>query len=412
MNIASFGSRARGADIEAVDFFSGRPAADFEAAFYDLEGVLEGWLEGDVFESKPHGVLSTGSYESLLAAFERRAKEMRKLVDQGHPVVLFPAVFPALKYVDRKGKWLDVPDLRSHFPASANAVRAGKGMRIEPRDLPALVKFAGRLALQSASDLVCDEKRWVLVCPRLGTPESWNDFAAAFRELYEATGADAQLPALPGWHEHYLIPGEVEVADVIAQIEKAVGELNVLLAAKREEKTRLGYLKRLFTDKGSSLNKAVRTALEGLGFEVEPGPGGDELIATYGQAVAVVEVIGKDSKSANDADASQLAKSVSKYFDEHGVVPKGILVVNGFRDTAIGTRSDAVFPDQMLGFSKKRGHCLITGLQLMCLYFDALKNNTAGRARFELLDSVGPFPRFTGEQWQSIVSPRPAAASR
>jgi hypothetical protein len=149
----------------------------------------------------------------------------------------------------------------------------------------------------------------------------------------------------------------------------------------------------------------VQTALEGLGFKVEPGPRGrDDLVATFGQAAAVVQVVGKDAKGASDADAIQLGKSVSRYFDEHELVPKGILVANAFRSTSIDTRDEAAFPAHMLGYSKNRGHCLITGLQLLCLYFEARANNSASRARLELLDTVGPFPRFTGKEWRSVVS--------
>jgi hypothetical protein len=430
MKIASFGARAPGANIEAVDFFSDRAVADFDAAFYDLEGLIEDWLKGDVYQSKQHGVLAPGSFQSLLTTLERRGKEMRKFVDLGRPVVLFPSVFPALKHADRNGKWLDVPELAAFFPASGNAVRPGSGDRLELKGPPELVQFGQRLAKhfhyrgvlskalgqpaffapgtnQTVGAFLCDEKRWVLTCPRLGTPEGWNDFAAAFLELYESTGADAALPPLPDWHEQYLIPGEAEVADAIAEIERAVGQLTGLLETKRAEKAELGYLKRLFTDTGGSLGKAVRTALEGLGFKVEPGPGGrDDLVATFGQAVAVVEVKGKDAKSASDADATQLDKSIHRYFDEHGVLPKGILVVNGFRGTSIDARTEAVFPAGMLGYSNKRGHCLITGLQLLCLYFEARAKNNAARARLELLDTVGPFPRYTGNEWQSIVLKR------
>jgi hypothetical protein len=69
-----------------------------------------------------------------------------------------------------------------------------------------------------------------------------------------------------------------------------------------------------------------------------------------------------------------LEKWVSEYFSTYGVQPKGILIVNPFKDVPLKDRTESPFPDQMIGYSQRREHCLITTLQLLGIYFDILQN--------------------------------------
>src|SRR5215208_2195064 len=107
MKIASF-ARAPVPGAEALDFFSEARLADFDAVICDLEGALDAWLASDVWESKDQRVLSAQAHDSLVEALERRARELRKFIDEGKPAVLFAALLPALRHVDRKGRWADV----------------------------------------------------------------------------------------------------------------------------------------------------------------------------------------------------------------------------------------------------------------------------------------------------------------
>ena len=431
MKIASFGARPL-PGTEALDYFSEAPLAEFDAVIVDLEGALEAWLAGDVWQSKADRVLSTAAHASLFAALERRARELRKFVDEGKPAVLFQANLPALKHVDRKGRWADTAGLGDGYPAVAHPVPPGIEARLEFRGAPELVKFGERMAPhfrvrgiltkhlgapafyvpgtgQVAGAFLCDGKRWVLTCPHLADTGA-SDFAAAFSELHGATSGEARLPALPDWHEEYLIPGEAQMAALIEKIEQGLAEIQALRAAKLAEKVELGYLKRLFTDEGPSFRHAVATALKGMGFDVQPGPRGrDELVITLGKAVAVVVTKGS-KKAASEADAVDLDKAVQRYFKAHEVLPKGILVVNGFRDIPLHDRREAVFPPAMHGYAKNRGQCLITGLQLLCLQYEGRHPEHGARARTELLDTVGPFARFRGAEWLTLFGAPPPAS--
>ena len=60
----------------------------------------------------------------------------------------------------------------------------------------------------------------------------------------------------------------------------------------------------------------------------------------------------------------------------------------------------------MHGFARNRGQCLVTGLQLLCLHYEARNEALAPRARSELLATAGPFQRFTGDEWQAVFGSR------
>lgn len=101
--------------------------------------------------------------------------------------------------------------------------------------------------------------------------------------------------------------------------------------------------------------------------------GRDDLIIKYNEKIAVIEVKGV-SKSAAEKHVTQLEKWVSEYHLKNEIKAKGILVINAFKDVPLSERKEKPFPDQMLPYSQKREHCLITGLQLLGLYLDC-KNN-------------------------------------
>lgn len=88
---------------------------------------------------------------------------------------------------------------------------------------------------------------------------------------------------------------------------------------------------------------------------------------------AVVEIKGVTG-SAAEKHAAKLEKWVSTYYEENEVKPKGILVVNTYRDQPLIDRPEVSFPHQMLKFCSQREHCLLTSTQLLSLYLDVKKN--------------------------------------
>lgn len=92
-----------------------------------------------------------------------------------------------------------------------------------------------------------------------------------------------------------------------------------------------------------------------------------------------------------EKNAAQLEKWVSMHLDKFDKTPKGILIINAFKEIPVSERKDPAFPDQMLRYSNKREHCLITGEVLLRMYL-AFKNKRLSIEKLTdmLFETVGP----------------------
>lgn len=126
------------------------------------------------------------------------------------------------------------------------------------------------------------------------------------------------------------------------------------------------------------------------GFEIlDTQKGRDDLILRYNNEIAVVEIKGVTG-SAAEKHAAQLEKWVSTFYEENEIKPKGILVVNTYRDQPLINRPEVSFPHQMLKFCTQREHCLLTSTQLLSLYLD-VKNDPLRKDELiqQLFNTVG-----------------------
>jgi len=172
------------------------------------------------------------------------------------------------------------------------------------------------------------------------------------------------------WCSNYLLPSEQNEKDKLRKLERKSSIIRSKISDQKNFIAKLEEYKILFAGDGRALEIEVGRIFSELGFEVEEGlPGRDDLILRYGDKIAVVEVKGV-SKSAGEKHAAQLEKWVSEYHAQKDIKPKGILIVNAYKDIPLEDRNELPFPNQMIPYSSNREHCLITGLQLLCLYLD------------------------------------------
>ncbi|RED32407.1 hypothetical protein [Paenibacillus sp. VMFN-D1] len=207
--------------------------------------------------------------------------------------------------------------------------------------------------------------------------------------------------ALPEWSNHYFLPKELNLKKDILENENELNHIQQKIQRHKEDLKRLEEFKHLFTSTGTILEKIVGKVFELLGFEVAEGlPGRDDLILKYKDKIAVVEVKGV-SKSAAEKHAAQLEKWVSEYLGTKNIAPKGILIVNAYKDTPILERTESAFPDQMLDYCRKRNHCLITGLDLLSIYLYIQENPQKKEDLInELFDTCGVFNKLS---WQDFL---------
>ena len=73
-----------------------------------------------------------------------------------------------------------------------------------------------------------------------------------------------------------------------------------------------------------------------------------------------------------------------------------------YKDLDLSLRIENDFPHQMISFSEKRDHCLITGLQFLGLYFDCIKNiDKKDELIEEFINCVGVFKKY--KDWNTYI---------
>ena len=229
--------------------------------------------------------------------------------------------------------------------------------------------------------------------------ESWKKYGKkylnALFELNHALMAGTDSYELPLWAD------KVKILDEEAQeekLEQATKKLEVIKAGIEKQKALIGKIRRkkaLLTASGTPLEEVVKETLQEIGFMLlKADAGRSDVIASYEGADVVAEIKGV-TKSAAEKHAAQLEKWVAQFVEENGRTPKAILFVNGYCDTSLSERTEAVFPDQMLKYCKSRDHALITTTQLLCLYIEIKNNPACAKERItELLSCTGVYPRY------------------
>lgn len=154
--------------------------------------------------------------------------------------------------------------------------------------------------------------------------------------------------------------------------------------------TRYTDLKELLFESSTSLENRVQAVLTELGYQIlETEERRDDLIIQHKEDVAVIEIKGLKG-SAAESNASQLMKWVTTYHHDNGKSPKGILIVNPYKDRPLRERTDHAFPSQMLPYCEKMELTLLTTTQLLGLYLDFKNGEISFKKIHSLLwNSVG-----------------------
>lgn len=227
-------------------------------------------------------------------------------------------------------------------------------------------------------------------------------FVNGLIELAQALTRPAEL-VLPPWSREYTLPGEKEEHERLGELDRELEHLRDKITAQEGKIEALDRLKVLFTGSGEVLRQMVKQVFLELSVQVSDGePGRADLVLEWDSRVAVAEVKGV-SKSAAEEHAAQLEKWCSEYYVEHNSQPKGVLIINAFKDTPLVERTKPPFPDQMLGYSANRGHCLMTGLQLLGLYLDCKDDPKRASAILDkIFETNGVFNAY--RDWREFLA--------
>lgn len=198
---------------------------------------------------------------------------------------------------------------------------------------------------------------------------------------------------LPDWAKEIELPGERDVRKRLANAEGKVEHWMTEIQSRAEALHAIERRKGLVTASGATLEALAHEAFDALGFKLEtPQEGRADSVLRLGDRAAVVEIKGQKG-SAKEQDAAQLFKWVAAYYADHGIYPKGLLLVNAFQQTPLNKRNRAAFPKQMLKFAvDQQGFCLLTSEQLLALWLKAdAEPHTRKALAASLLDCTGIF---------------------
>lgn len=201
---------------------------------------------------------------------------------------------------------------------------------------------------------------------------------------------------LPEWANSFQLPTENEKLVSLKELQEKQEQIILEIEEQENKIKELEEYKQLFTATGTPLENIVRKTLKNLGFTFEEAENNrSDLIANFNEQPFVIEVKGVCG-SAAEKNAVQLEKWATEYFLKYECHAKQILIINAYRETPLSERKEPVFPNQMLGYAKNAGHCLITGIQLLCMYLD-IEANPAKKEEIlaELFATVGIYPKYT-----------------
>lgn len=191
-----------------------------------------------------------------------------------------------------------------------------------------------------------------------------------FIQRYEESKPQVQNIGLPDWCANYFLGKEIDEVTKLKDLENDLAELHQKISSQLEMLDSYNLLKQMLSATGKSLEGIVEFLLAKLGFEFLPTePGRDDLIIKSDDQIAVIEIKGVKG-SASEQNATQLMKWVNNYHHVNNVGPKGILIVNAFKDIEPNKRKEEAFPHQMLAYSNRMQFCLMTTYQLLGLYLD------------------------------------------
>lgn len=235
--------------------------------------------------------------------------------------------------------------------------------------------------------------------------EGWTDDAPEFFEtlldaLRDMSGE--RSVSRPSWSRSFATGRQRTLRAEATSALTAVEEARAALTTAQQAVDRAEIADQLYLGTGRTLELQVKEVLELLGGVVtEPEAGRDDWRVEFPEGAAVVEVKGV-SKSAAEKHAAQLEKWIANHYEETGVQPKGLLIVNTWRDTPLDERTESDFPDQMLKYSTSREHCLITGLQLFLIREElALGLSTAEGWRRRILTTNGVLEGAS--DWSALI---------
>lgn len=414
MNIINIGTPILTNQVSKVTdspFFSELTFLDAEMIFWDVESSHSVFPGTHTKQNK----LEKEKIETLREYLKNRKEEFNEFFKIGRSLIITSPIFNEYVYIDpatnnsfsldfieclniKKPK---ISKVRGHNIDSASEKYINDFLQKEKRFLHYDVKIekpngTPLLFIKDTKYVISEyfkvDNGFVIILPKL-KPElrdinNSRNFLNSLLLLISEVKKNSKpiINAIPDWVDEYSLIGEVEEKEHLIKLTERRIKLDSQIDNCKEKLSNFKYLKGLFSSDGTTLENIVEFIFKEIGFEtIKPEGNKDDLIIKNNNNIAVLEIKGL-SKSAAEKNSAQLQKWVSNYHVENDYNPKGILVVNTYKNEKLVTRQNKQdFPDQMLPYARQMGHCLVTGIQLLCIYLDFKSKKLKSNEVMELL---------------------------
>ncbi|MGH7207552.1 MAG: hypothetical protein ACREI2_15240, partial [Nitrospiraceae bacterium] len=398
----------------------------------------QGYDYGTRYSGNNELTMNVQDGRSYLERYANVTKRMKAFVDDGGFCVVFGRRLPVLRLAFAEGG-REFHDMTSALPYYGAECIAGEGHNIEwtaddtfkalglategsweyrvyfsGGQLKPIAHVKGHPEQYVAGYYVTPSGGHLLVVPTPieDDPNTALIVIEAIRETYLRSKGTGSVLSSPDWTNGFLLPTE---ADLMTAIDKTAADLKTLYKRQKIEQKNLADLQRLkmlMSGRDSALEKVVGDVLTELGMKVEPGKKkrADWTAVWNGRPLAI-EVQGVKRGAAEDHARSLVIWVQEVAMEKGGAEPKGLLIVNTFRDEVPSARTGNSWPGQTIDICKRNGLCAITGLQLLGLLFDARKNPSKKAALVQqMLDTAGVFEGY--DDWTAVLTQRRPAVSR
>lgn len=439
MKIIALSATFKHPAVTSVNFRSEDSVLDYDIVIWDPNNLIDEYRSDDKYRGWPS--LDSDDSAAILRDRERRKSEMLEMLKLGRTIVIFTPK-PSLFYVDTGKRTYSGTGKNRQTTVHVSDVSLLSFFPVDPQTVDANGKSIGFVGGEKFSHYwdtnkehmiykayfqnpignpifvisntdkpvgihIQIENGHLLFLPDFyATQKSYSRISKALVEsiisLVDELKKDTGDFSLPSWAQSYDLPFEGEQKEELRLLEENLNNLLLDIKSKKEQIIRLEEFKLLFTGTGRALETQVRRVFLEMGLDVSEGaPGRDDLIIRYKDKVVVIEIKGV-SKSAAEKHAAQLEKWVSEYYTKHNIKPKGILIVNSFKDLPLLDRNEVAFPDQMTKYSINREHCLITGIQLLGLYLESKRHPETLESLIDaILSCDGVFSLF--QNWSEFL---------
>lgn len=215
----------------------------------------------------------------------------------------------------------------------------------------------------------------------------------------QASAPQAPAPARtewPQWCTEYTFPEVAEFKSKMETLEQEIRERQQQLAELNAsvEKTE-DVRNRVLATTGHHLVDACSEVLKLLGWETTMnGESANEIVVSHdGTAQAIAKIVTTDGSQPRPQELATLVSSLSTYWCDNGVEPKGVLIVSMMGDCKPADRPE--FSKDIVEYAAKKNVCLLSTVQLLTMYRDiVLAEGKAEDIRSEVLAASGGLKGF------------------